>query len=68
MSSLYTTLDFICFGVLAFAVWDASRKEARSAQQIRRLKRALLDIYHEPNAPDSVRQQAMKAIKEGGAE
>lgn len=68
MSSLYTTLDFICFGVLAFVAWDASRKEARSAQQVRRLKRALLDIYHEPNAPEYIRQHAMKAIKEGGAE
>ena len=66
MSGLYTTIDVILFGILAFIAWDASRKEARSLQRVRRLKQALFDIYHMPNAPEHIRQHAMNALKAGG--
>lgn len=66
MSGFHTTAAVMALGALAFLAWDASRAKTRSAQRVRRLKQALFNIYHMPNAPENVRQHAMKAIKEGG--
>lgn len=68
MSGFHTTAAVMAFGVLAYIAWDASRTLARTKQRVHRLKQALLDIYQVPDAPEYIRQHAMKAVKEGGAE
>lgn len=67
MIDLHTTAAVLGLGVLSFIAWDASRARARAIQRVRTLKQALFDIYHAPNAPENIRNQAMKAIKSGGA-
>lgn len=68
MSGFHTTAAVMALGALAFIAWDASRAKTRSAQRVRRLKQALFDIYHMPNAPENIRQHAINAIKKGGTE
>ncbi len=68
MIAFDTTAAVMAIGACAFVTWDACRTASRARQRIRRLKQALCDIYHAPNTTEYVRDVAINAIKEGGAE
>jgi hypothetical protein len=59
-------LNIMVLGILAYFTLDMARTIKRQRDRIHQLRQVLFDIYHAPETPNSIREQAFIAIKKGG--
>jgi hypothetical protein len=64
--TLPQVLNVMVLGILAYFTLDMARTIKRQRDRIHQLRQALFDIYHTMEVPQSVREQALIAIKKGG--
>lgn len=58
----------IAAGAAVYFALDLGRTIHRQRNRIHELRQALFDLYHTPEVPQAAREQALNAIKKGGAQ